>query len=343
MALDELSQAEMAGGNTMQAVRLLQVLERLIPDNPFILVRRIEGQIVAGVAEAAAELVRSAAQLTNAELLFHSVELLTSNGFIDEAEALTRASGAAHPHPAGVLAACRARVLLARGRLRQALKEVTVLSSENAAHPIALRYRQVLLEHLLDFAGVDAVGHEITLRGGESFDLSRTVERLSFTFEHAKAQALLQNAARHHPQQAELVRSLTARLQAENAELNAAVAEHGPLAVSNPDAIHTALSQPGASPSRIRWGKASLSAFLGTDGMTEIQFNRFDWFLPNWEDAAVRHRVLAAARRVCPASIAVRQRWLSYLMILGAYADAAAECHEQLGDGLAGEIGRAHV
>lgn len=149
-------------------------------------------------------------------------------------------------------------------------------------------------------------------------------------FDFDRADALLDAFVQHHPARVGLVAPIVEKVAQARVAAESATTEYGAATADDSAEVFAALSQPATPPSRVLWGKQALVALLSSGRMTEADYVLFAWFLPNWEQAPIRHRVLAAARQTCPQAPAVQRGWLNYLVANAAYGDAAQYCRTLL-------------
>ncbi len=327
-ALDQIAEANFRRGAYDPALQGLELLEQLLPESGGIFLRRVLAAFRAGRSGALEELAAGSGRFSNDPELFSAVEELVGNGRPELATQLIADSTQRGKFSAGIIAACRSRVLARAGRIGEALR--CVARDEDAELNLtAMRCRYLLLEQLLEFDEAQIVALQAALHGGEEREVRYVFDQAVFAFDYHAALDALSTIARHHPGLLALTQALAADLRPAREAAAAAVQTYGPPS-NDPAVIFDALSKPGIEPTRILWGKLSLIGFLRSGKMTEIDYVRFAWFLPNWEQAPVRHRVLSAARLACPDTDAVQLGWLSYLIAIGAYGDAAIYCDELL-------------
>jgi hypothetical protein len=334
VALDQLAQADFAAGNYESSLSKLQVLTDLLPESTGMFLRLCRAEIRNNVPGVLEKLVNSAGRLANDNELFDCVDILIGEGRQDLADSIISGCSKQDRFSASIIAASKARVLASAGRLKEGLQVLESGTDGNRSNLFATRVKGRLLEQLLDFEGAAAVGREVSLTWGEEHDLRFALQQLTYTFNFEAAVSLLREFAERHPTSTISLTKLSDEMEAARQAAAAAVAEHGPPQGASRSEIFAALSNAGTPASRILWGKQALIALLRSGALTEADYLQFAWFLPNWEQAAVRHRVLAAAKTACPDSSAVKRGWLHYLITARAYGDAALFCETLLTDAI---------
>jgi hypothetical protein len=324
--IDQLANADAAAGHHESAAAKFGLIEELLPHAGHFFLRRVSSQLRTGVPGTIEELGSSSARLTDDGQLFHAAEELVANGRSDLAATLVDACKDRGGFSPGILAAAQSRVLATTGRLREAIELLNPEMATNKPNLTAMRCQYLLLEQILDFEAFTKVCARAALLWGEERELRHLVERLVYLFDYETATRVLRDVAKVHSVRAELANVLTAQMSATKATSDAALAEHGPVQAATAADIFAALSESGVPVSRVLWAKQALVALLDSDRLTEADYARFAWYLPNWEQGQIRNHVLAVARRRFPDAPQVQRGWLHYLVSHSAYADAAKHC-----------------
>jgi hypothetical protein len=244
-------------------------------------------------------------------------------GKIDAASGVI-ADNASNPAlSAEALAIARNRTLAARGRLADALAALAPFMAAETPSLAAARWTYVTLARLLRFSESRQVAMRSALTWADPQDVDYAVHHLLYGFDYVACIQFLQQLELAHPHLAPAIKPHLHTLADRIATLEAALACHGPAETVPADSIYDALSAPGTAPERIVWAQRALLALCARGGMDGATYRLFAWFLPNWEQSEIRHRVLEAALRTDPAAANVARAWLTYLFASGAYGDAA--------------------
>ena len=328
--LDQLANADLGSGNYLAAARKLALMQELAPDVAGFLLRRTAAELRAGVPGAAEALAASAPRLTSDNEMFHAVQELLAHGQPALAADVTAACAGRPGFSPGIIAAAKARVLAATGRLGAAIEALGPEMAADRPNLIAMRCCYLLLEQALDFGASRRLCRRAALMWGEERDLRHLADHLAYSFEFDAVATLAAEAAALHPGLSDAAASLARNNAAARAPADAAAAKHGPPEDAAADEVFAVLSAPDSTASQVLWGKQALVALLGSARLTAAEYARFAWYLPNWEEGRARNLVLAAARQRCPDAPAVQRGWLNHLIGQSAYADAAGQCRELL-------------